>query len=486
MKEKDQKSFVKARLVGLGNRQDLANYDFYRDISSPTAFSSSIMAVITQAAAKNKAVMTIDVGQAFLNAEMTGVLVHVRLDKVSVTLLKKIDPDTDYDSYMDADGSVTVVLDKALYGCVESARLWYEHLSGVLSSLGYIKSSYDDCLFNKFDDFGVIISSSIFHVDDGLIIADTEEILDTFLTGFMSAFDNNVKVHRGRIHNFLGMHLDFTDSNICKVHMQQYIADVLSTWNIVKARNVPAKSDLFSILTDSPVLSVDQSKLLHRGIAQLLYLATHVRPDILCPTIFLTTRVQCLTVNDMSKFIHVLEYLHGSSDLGIILGGDVDGKINLKCYADASFGVHVDGKSHSGIFITYGRGPIIVKSSKQKVVSKSSCESELITLSDGSSMFVRELDFAKAQQFISESDFGEIFEDNKSTIHMANTGKSMSDKTRHIKLRYFFVKQFLDNGDFVLTYCPTEEMIADILTKPLQGKLFLSLRAKLLGYEIAH
>ena len=188
----------------------------------------------------------------------------------------------------------------------------------------------------------------------------------------------------------------------------------------------------------------------------------------------------------MSKFIHVLEYLNESSDLGIILGGDVNGKINLKCYADASFGVHVDGKSHSGIFITYGRGPIIVKSSKQKVVSKSSCEAELITLSDGSSMFVRELDFAKAQQFISDSDLGEIFEDNKSTIHMANTGKSMSDRTRHIKLRFFFVKQFLDNGDFVLTYCPTEEMIADILTKPLQGKLFLSLRAKLLGYEIAH
>jgi hypothetical protein len=79
-------------------------------------------------------------------------------------------------TWMLADGSVTVVLDKALYGCVESARLWYEHfLSGVLSSLGYIKSSYDDCLFNTFDESNVIISSSIFHVGDGLIIADFEQ-----------------------------------------------------------------------------------------------------------------------------------------------------------------------------------------------------------------------------------------------------------------------------------------------------------------------
>jgi hypothetical protein len=60
------------------------------------------MAVITQAAAGNKAVMTIDVGQAFLNAKMTGVLVHVRLDKISVNIFSKIDPETDYDSYMDA------------------------------------------------------------------------------------------------------------------------------------------------------------------------------------------------------------------------------------------------------------------------------------------------------------------------------------------------------------------------------------------------
>ena len=68
---------------------------------------------------------------------------------------------------------------------------------------------------------------------------------------------------------------------------------------------------------------------------------------------------------------------------------------------------------------------------------------------------------------------------------MAHIGKSISNRTRHIKVKYFFVKQFLDNGEFILEYCPTQEMIADVLTliKPLQAELFRELRDYLLGYE---
>ena len=47
------------------------------------------------------------------------------------------------------------------------------------------------------------------------------------------------------------------------------------------------------------------------------------------------------------------------------------------------------------------------------------------------------------------------------------------------------VKQYLDNGEFTLSHCPTQEMIADILTKPLQGSQFIKLRNRLLGYEEA-
>jgi len=76
----------------------------------------------------------------------------------------------------------------------------------------------------------------------------------------------------------------------------------------------------------------------------------------------------------------------------------------------------------------------------------------------------------------------ESTQDNMSTIKLAEKGNSTSDRTRHIKIRYYFVNQFLENGEMKIKYCPTDEMVADILTKPLQGEHFKVMAMKLLGY----
>jgi hypothetical protein len=263
------------------------------------------------------------------------------------------------------------------------------------------------------------------------------------------------------------------------------IRNILSDWNVDKqSRNSPAKSQLFEINEESLPLDDTTSQKLHRGIAQLLYLGTHVRPDILCAVIFMTSRVQNLTDEDLKKFMDILYYLNGSIELGIMLGGNKENRIGLYAFADAAYGVYsFNGRSHGGTFITYGRGPTLVRSNVLKDVAISSSESELMQLANTTSLAVRERNFAIEQQHISPNEKGVLLEDNKSAIHMAHNGKSISNRTRHIKVKYFFVKQFLDNGEFILEHCPTREMIADILTKPLQGELFRELRDYLLGYE---
>ena len=65
-----------------------------------------------------------------------------------------------------------------------------------------------------------------------------------------------------------------------------------------------------------------------------------------------------------------------------MLGGDSDGVLCPRAYVDASYGVHTDGKSHTDNVITLRRGPIFCKSSKQKSVTKSSCEAEILALSE--------------------------------------------------------------------------------------------------------
>jgi hypothetical protein len=66
---------------------------------------------------------------------------------------------------------------------------------------------------------------------------------------------------------------------------------------------------------------------------------------------------------------------------------------------------------------------------------------------------------------------------------MAEKGRSTSDKTRHINIRYFFVKHYMDSDELKIEYLPTEEMVADVLTKPLQGDLFKRMRNKLLNVD---
>jgi len=478
---------IKGRFVGGGNRQDRGKYDIYREISTPTASLSSFFAVAAHAAAKGLAIGSFDVKQAFTKAPMPAdrKKIRVRLTKTYVDIIKSISQELSelYTSFQSDNGSVIVELDYALYGTLEAGRIWYDYFRDILvTKLDYKVSAHDDCVFNMFDSNGIIISTIVIHVDDGFVTGSSERILDDFFEK-LTAELGELTIRRGRVHEYLGMLLDFSQPYMVHITIEKMIKQLLSDWNVSKMRNSPARSDLFSVDESSIALDEESSKQLHRGIAQLLYLATHIRPDVLCPTIFLTSRVQKLTQQDLSKFMDILCYLNYTTSLGIMLGGDSKNLLRLYAYADASFGVHVDGSSHGGTFITYGRGPILTRSNKLKLVSKSSSESELMQLSDTTSLAARERDFAIEQQHIDPSEKGILLEDNKSAIHMANNGKSISNRTRHIKVRYFFVKQYLDNGEFRLEHCPTKEMIADILTKPLQGELFIQLRDLLLGYE---
>jgi Reverse transcriptase (RNA-dependent DNA polymerase) len=135
---------LKARLVAGGNQQDRQLYD---DLSAPTVSTSSVFSILAVAAHEGRHIAVTDIGGAFLHADMTtGVDVYMRLDRVMTDML--VSAEKKYRPYVDDKGCLVVKLDKALYGCVESAALWYEHLATTLKSLGYETNDYDTCVFN--------------------------------------------------------------------------------------------------------------------------------------------------------------------------------------------------------------------------------------------------------------------------------------------------------------------------------------------------
>jgi hypothetical protein len=145
----------------------------------------------------------------------------------------------------------------------------------------------------------------------------------------------------------------------------------------------------------------------------------------------------------------------------------------LYAYADASFNIHVDGKGHTGIVLSMGDsgGNFYFKSTKQKIVTRSSTEAEIVAL-DSILMKILEL-----RQWLEEVGYKQteptvIWEDNKSAIILTERGSTDIGSVRYMRNRYFFIKQHLETKDVTVKHMPTESMIADILTKPLVGSLY--------------
>jgi hypothetical protein len=464
---------LKARIVAGGDQQDKS---LYEDIGSPTVATPAVFMTAAIAAREKRHVATIDIGGAYLNADMGHHNVYMLLDPFISAILKRID--AKYEEFVNEDGTIIVKLNKALYGCVQSAKLWNDHLSGTLEGMGFTRNPLDRCVFNKVIDGKQC--TICMHVDDLLVTCELEEILESVFAQLRERY-KEVKINRGPKVSYLGMTFDFSVQGKAKCTMEGYIEDLLRLCEVQGSATSPAAENLFEVSTSSPPLESARRERFHSLVAKLLYLAKRVRPDLLVAVSFLATRVLYATEQDDIKLTRALKYLRSTADLGLTL--EANDIISVLGYVDASYGVHIDGKSHTGTAITLGKGAVYAKSGKQKVVSKSSTEAELIGLSDSASQIIWTRDFLIGQGY--KVDAATIFQDNLSTMALVKNGQSNSERSRHINIRYFFVKDRVDQGEVRIEYKPTGEMIADVLTKPLQGSLFARLRDLLLNNYVA-
>ena len=152
----------------------------------------------------------------------------------------------------------------------------------------------------------------------------------------------------------------------------------------------------------------------------------------------------------------------------------------LQSWADASYAVHPDMRGHTGGVTSFGHGLTHTECSKQKINTKSSTESEIVAASDYLAHTIWLAGFMKDQGYpLSRKLF---YQDNTSAIQIEKNGSvSSGKKSRHINIRFFFIKDILKREGIDVKHCPTERMIADFLTKPLQGKLFKYLRDIIMG-----
>ena len=277
------------------------------------------------------------------------------------------------------------------------------------------------------------------------------------------------------------MWLDFSKKGKVIVDMRKYVADMVdgSSINITKTAKTPAPDDLLSA-GEGPVLDKKRAEQFHTTVAKGLFVCKRARPDIHPAVAVLCTRVKKPNEDDWRKLIQLLEYLNGTRDDVLTLSAD-----NLrviKWFVDASFAVHPDFRSHTGGVLTLGQGAIISMCRKQKLNTKSSTEAELVASDDAATLILWTKLFLEAQGY--EIDKNILFQDNKSAILLQENGKKSSSKrTRALNIRYFFLTDQIEKGNLTIQYCPTGEMIADIMTKPLQGELFEKFRRAVMGMK---
>ena len=463
---------LKARFVANGSTQAREIYD---DVASPTVSTHAVFINAAIAAAESRIVKTVDIPGAYLNADMSGEEVLMRIDKEDAIYLVMMKPE--YKEFLLPDGSLVVKLTKALYGCIESAKLWYQEISKTLIAAGYEANKKDICVFNKKVD-GVQCTITL-HVDDLMITSKNEKLIDELTAILKKKYERDdapIVVNEGKIHKYLGMTFDFSIKGKVFITMKQYIKDLILFCNVTGTAVTPALENLYQI-SDSPLLNSDQKEYFHTTVAKILYLAKRVRPDLLTTIGFLTKRVKTPTEQDLEKLNRLIKYINGTPELGLILTPDKN--LSIFSHIDASFAIHHDLKSQTGAAITLGTGITYAKSSTQQLNSKSSTEAELIALTDASCHVIWVRDYLICQGY--NIGPATIYQDNMSTMALVKKGYSTASNTRHINIRYFFIKDRVDNEELKIEYLPTDEMIADFFTKPLQGESFRRLRDKILG-----
>lgn len=399
-------------------------------------------------AMEGRHVVTCDIPGAFMQVDMDEEI-HVKLEGKIAMLLIRLDQS--YQRFLTHEKGNPVIyaqLSKALYGTLQAALLFWKDLSAFLvKDMGFEPNPYDTCVVNKITEGKQCTVA--WHVDDLKISHVDQRVLEGIMERLQEKYGKEVplSVTRGHVHDYLGMTIDFSRSGKVVFSMLKYIENTIleaPEGIMKKAATTPAANHLFDTDESATKLDTTHAEIFYHLVAKLLYLCKRTRPDIMLAVAFLCTRVQQPDEDDYKKLGRCLSYLRDTKDLVLTLEASSANIIHW--WVAASFAVHPDMKSHTGACMSLGKGCTINMSSKQKLNTRSSTEAELVGVKDAMALILWVRLFLRAQGFKVTDNI--VYQDNQSTILLANNGKKSSGKkTRHIEIRYYFITDNIAKGN---------------------------------------
>ena len=453
-----EKLKLRARLVANGQRQK-EGLD-YSETFAPTSNMSTIRAVLTMAAQNDWEIHQVDIKSAYLNAPLRDDIYM----RAPPGYLKPGD-----------EGKVLKLL-RSLYGLKQAGFEWSEELEKFFLDAGFRRSQIDQAVYyRRSKDEHMVVTVS---VDDMAITSKYLKHIQHFKDQLRERFEIS---DLGELTWLLGLKIE-RDRQARTITLSQmaYIDTILARFQMQDAKSAQTP------MNPGTVLSIDQCPSTHaecedmkdvpyqQAIGSLMYAAVSTRPDIAFSVSILSQFMRNPGRAHWEAVKQVIRYLKATKDAKLTLGSTDAG---LEAYVDSDWASQPHRHSISGYVVLLNGGPVAWSARKQPLIALSTAEAEYIALTS----VAREVLYLQLL-------IGELYDpideptpvncDNQAAIALATNNKFQS-RTKHIDLRYHFVRAHVRNGVFDLRYCPTDENIADAFTKALARPRFQNLRLKM-------
>lgn len=440
----------KARLVARGFTQ-VEGVD-YNEIFAPVVRMDSVRLLFSLCAQLDLKFRQFDIATAFLNGDI--------VEDLYLTPPEGLDVAEGY----------TCKLKKSLYGLKQSPRCWNTKFAEMLKIFDMKQTLSDPCVYVTTEPDLIYLA---IYVDDGLVFAKNQKIIDR-LFGYLT---KHFEVRTVNSSCFIGVEICDRRSFNSSIYLNQrgYIERILERFNMSDCRAVSTPMETGHSLNKPEVLKGESITDVPyaEAIGSLMYCALATRPDLAQTLSILSKYNSCPREQHWQAVKRVFRYLKGTLDFGLVYR-----KVNelkLICYTDADWaGDHDNRRSISGMVSFLSTGPISYKSQQQPVVALSTTESEYIA----AAVAVKELIWL--QRFISElkvpiQSGATLKCDNQSAIKLIRNPE-FHQRTKHIDIRYHFIRERYLDRCFELEYVDTLLQKADIFTKPLSTDKFQDLR----------
>ena len=439
----------KARLVAQGFSQ-VPGVDFF-DTYAPVAKMAAIRTSLAISAERDYEIHQVDVKNAYLNGEFEeGEVIYMKLPP-GLNLTSR--------------PNQVLRLLRPLYGLKQSARHWYTRLKGALDRhLGMTRCDVDQAVFYRRSETEQIIICT--HVDDLTIMMSSVELMEEVKARLRKEFKIS---DMGEIHWILGFAVKRDRENrTISLSQASYIRSILQRYGFdaLKPVSTPMNPNAKLLSADAPKTAQDFAFMSTKPYRETVGSANYASLG----TCFDLTHV----VGILSHYLEnpgpahwgavkwAFAYLNGSVDLELTYGREVQG---LTGYTDVDGSVNEDRKAISGYAFLINGGAVSWSSKKQEIISLSTTEAEYVAATHATkeALWLRNL---IGQVFGDILDPTTLYCDNQSAIALAKDHQYHA-RTKHIDIRFHFIRWAIDEGKLKMTYCPTGEMLADAFTKAL-------------------